>query len=128
MLIKVEALEVQPEKFYTVCEKLYEKTDFFDYNLLTTFFSDIAKGNYDIWINEHILVLGDYKLYETGLSVMEFTVVNHSDDKYDGFVEDMKQLESFYEGIDRFILDGRAGWQRVFKDFNHSSTILYKDL
>ncbi len=130
MLIEINPLTLPPSLFYTVIDKLDEKTDFFDYNTVEDFLSDIINGVYSVWINDHIIVLGEYRLYNTGLSVMNLTVVNYADSEYpfDDFRNDLKQLEDSFEEVDRIILEGRMGWKKVFTDYKHSSLVLYKDL
>lgn len=130
MLIEVNPLTLPPSLFHTVIEKLKEKTDFFDYNTVEDFLSDIVSNVYSVWVNEHILVLGEYRVYNTGLSVMNLTVVNHADDEYpfDEFRKDLQQLEDSFEEVDRIILEGRMGWKKVFEDYEHSSLVLYKDI
>ncbi len=130
MLIEVNPLTLPPSLFYTVIEKLYEKTDFFDYNTVEDFLRDIVGDVYQVWMNDHIIVLGEYRVYNTGLSVMNLTVVNHADDEYpfEEFRKDLQQLEDSFDEVDRIILEGRMGWKKVFEDYKHSSLVLYKDL
>ncbi len=130
MLIEVNPLTLPPSLFYTVIEKLYEKTDFFDYNTVEDFLRDIVGNTYNVWMNDHIIVLGEYRVYNTGLSVMNLTVVNHADDEYpfEEFRKDLQQLEDSFDEVDRIILEGRMGWKKVFEDYKHSSLVLYKDL
>ncbi len=130
MLIEVNPLTLPPSLFYTVIEKLYEKTDFFDYNTVEDFLRDIVGDVYHVWMNDHIIVLGEYRVYNTGLSVMNLTVVNHADDEYpfEEFRKDLQQLEDSFDEVDRIILEGRMGWKKVFEDYKHSSLVLYKDL
>lgn len=130
MLVEVNPLTIPPSLYHTMIKKLYEKTDFFDYNKVEDFLSDIVSGVYSVWINDYIIVLGEYRVYNTGLSVMNLTVVNYADDEYpfEEFRKDLQQLEDSFEEVDRIVLEGRMGWKKVFEDYKHSSLVLYKDL
>lgn len=130
MLLNIPSQLVDNGVIIKLVEKIKNKTNFFDYSSVPQFVSDIKKGRYTIWINEQIVVLGQFKIYQGDKIALSLTVANLSEDKALDLQEHLNQIEQEAKkiGVTRIILDGRYGWKKVFPDYKVTSVILTKEI
>ncbi|NKF52693.1 hypothetical protein G3R49_19235 [Shewanella sp. WXL01] len=120
----------------SVCEEtirlLKPKLALFDYITEQTFKDKLKSGAYKLVSIHGFLVFLEYIVYETGLKVMEVNVINSDQDVNntpDVMREALAAVEDYCSQweVDRFVLDGRTGWKRVFPDYSVEKTILSKN-
>lgn len=130
MIYLLPAHLITDELIKTIVDKLENKTDLFKIKDKNKYIKDLKDGKLVVWLHNKAVIIGSFYTTETELNTLSLTVVNVTDEPITDFEESFKQLEQEVKkaGVDRIVLDGRKGWQKIYPNFKVSSVVLSKDI
>lgn len=129
MLTYIPKELITDELAYQLVDRLHESSPAFDTDP-DEYVQFLQNGTYLLWGFENALIVGKTRknyLRQLVLELDTATLVGEFDSEFK-LALDQIEHEAKLSGVDIVVIKGRQGWKKIFKDYNHYCTTIYKEL
>lgn len=129
MLTYIPKELITDELAYQLVDRLADKSPAFDCDP-DEYVQFLQNGKYILWGYKNALIVGKTRknyLRQLVLELDTATLVGEFDGNFKEAL-DAIEYEAKLSGIDIVIIKGRDAWRKIYKDYSHYCTTIYKEL